>query len=119
MSSDIAALQPGIRSEIWHGWGWSGEQRMKFGGRKSIILNAVRNQLIGFRIFVADVGTQPRMLERLAASIMNNLYQQPSPFSDIPDRGTMLAPRWNSENSIIGENKGGVILHGFSPRLEI
>lgn len=116
---DIAAMQQGIRSEVWHGWGWSPEKRAEFEERKSIILNAVRKQLTGFRIFVADVGTQPRILERLEASIMNNLYQQPSPFCDIPDRGMMLAPRWNSENPIIAKNKCAVMLHGLPPCLEI
>ena len=87
---DIAAMQQGVRREIWHGWGWSPEKRAEFEERKSTIIDAVRKQLAGFRILVADVGTEPRILERLEASIMNNLYQQPSPFCDIPDRGMIL-----------------------------
>ncbi|MEA4884037.1 MAG: hypothetical protein VB144_10370 [Clostridia bacterium] len=50
---------------------------------------------------------------------MNNLYRQPSPFCDIPDRGMMLAPRWDSETPIIAENRCAVRLHGLPLYLEI
>ena len=111
---DVAAMQQGVRREIWHGWGWSPEKRAEFEDRKSTILDAVRKQLAGFRIFVADVGVQPRILERLEAAIMSSLYKQPVPFSDIPDKGMMLAPRWKSEAPIIVNNQCAVILYGLS-----
>ena len=110
---DIAAAQQGIRREIWHGWGYARNHRAEFEERKSIILDAVRRQLAGFCIFVTDMGKDPRVLERIEASIMNNLYQQPSPICDIPDRGMQLAPRWDSENLIIVKNKCAVVLHGL------
>ena len=116
---DIAAMQQGIRKEIWHGWGWSPEKRADFEKQRQEILNAAREQLQGFRIFAADVGTEPRILERLEASIMNNLYEQPSPFCDIPDRGMMLSPRWDSEAPIITENRCTVRLYGLPVHLEI
>jgi hypothetical protein len=116
---DIGAAQQGIRKEIWHGWGYAREHREVFKERKSVIVDAVREQLAGFRIFVADIGTQPRLLERLEASIMCNLYQQPSPICDIPDRGMQLAPRWDSENRIIVENNCKAVLHGLDAFLEI
>ncbi len=89
---DIDAMQQGVRREIWHGWGWSLAKRVKFEERKLVIHEAVNRQLAGFRIFVTDVGAQPRVLERLEASIMGNLYKQPAPFCNIPDKGMMLAP---------------------------
>jgi hypothetical protein len=98
---DITAMNEGIRKEIWHGWGWSPEKRTEYENRKLIIVDAARKQLAGFRIFVANVGTQPRLLERLEASIMNRLYQEPSPICDVPDKGMMLAPRWESEEIIV------------------
>jgi len=116
---DIAAMQQGIRKEIWHGWGWSPEKRADFEKQRQEILNAAREQLQGFRIFAADVGTEPRILERLEASIMNNLHKQPSPFCDIPDRGMMLSPRWDSEAPIITENRCTVRLYGLPVHLEI
>jgi len=84
---DITAAHEGIRKEVWHGWGYARKHRAEFKKRKSEILNAVRKQLSGFRIFIAEVGKESRIYERLEASIMNSLYQQPLPFCDIPDRG--------------------------------
>lgn len=62
---DLIAAQQGIRKEIWHGWGYAREHRDEFEGQKSKILEEVRRQLAGFRIFVADVGTERRLLERI------------------------------------------------------
>lgn len=116
---DISAAQIGNRREIWHGWGYARKHRSEFEERKSIILDAVRKQLVGFCIFVADVGKAPRVCERLEASVMNNLYQQLSPFCDIPDRGMQLSPRWDSEEPIIVKNSCAVSLHRLPLCLEI
>jgi hypothetical protein len=116
---DIAAAQQGIRKEIWHGWGYARKHRAEFEERKLIILDAVHRQLAGFRIFVTDIGIEPRMLERLEASIMNNLYQQPPPICDIPDRGMQLAPRLDSENPIVVNNNCSATIHGLTAILEI
>ena len=90
---DVPAAQQGIRKEIWHGWGCAHEHRNEFEARKPHILKAVRNQLANFRIVIADLGVEPRTLERLESAIITNLYQQPSPICDIPDRGMQLSPR--------------------------
>ncbi len=116
---DIAALQHGIRKEIWHGWGWTEEKRRQFENRKEAILQAARRQLSGFRIFVAQVPDYPRALERLEASIMDHLYRQPSPLCDVPDKGMMLAPRWDTEKPVIIKNRCTVILYGLPATLEI
>jgi hypothetical protein len=119
---DIAAAQQGVRKEIWHGWGYARNHREEFEGRKSIILDAVRKQLAGFRIFITDtVDTrrEARVLERFEAAIMGHLYQQPSPICDIPDRGMHLASRWDSENPIIVRNNCADLLHGLPALLEI
>lgn len=116
---DIGAAQQGIRKVIWQGWEYAREHRSEFEEQKSMILDAVQKQLAGFRIFVADVGKEARIHERLEASIMNNLYQQSSPICDIPDRGMHLEPRWDSEKPIIVKNKCEVCIHGLPPWLEI
>lgn len=116
---DIAAMKQGVRNEVWHGWGWTPDKKAEFEKRKTEILNAVQKQLTGFRIFIADIGTQPRILERLEASIMNNLYVQPAPFCDIPDKGMMLAPRWDSEIPITVKNICECRLFGLPTNLEI
>lgn len=116
---DIIAMQQGIRKEIWHGWGWTPAKRAEFEERKTLILDAVQKQLSGFRIFVTDIGTEARILERLEAAVMNHLYQQPSPLCDIPDKGMMLAPRWNVEFPVIIKNKCCSLLYGLPDHLEI
>jgi hypothetical protein len=115
----MGSLEHGIRKEIWHGWEYARNHRAEFEERKSEILNAVRKQLAGFRIFVADIGTEPRILERLEAAIMNNLYQQSSPFCDIPDKGMYLAKRLNSEIPITVKNNCSAVLHGLQAFLDI
>jgi hypothetical protein len=116
---DITALQQGIRKEIWHGWGWTPEKRTDYESRKVAIDDSARQLLAGYRIFVANITTQPRILERLEASIMNRLYEEPSPLCDIPDRGMMLAPRWESEGIVVVENEFPAILYGLPRNLEI
>lgn len=116
---DLTAVQQGIRKEIWHGWGYARKHRDEFEEQKSKILEAVRRQLAGFRIFVADVGTERRLLERIEASIMNHLSQQPSPYSDVPDKGMMLAPRWNDEPPMFMNSRSKAKLNGLPEWLEI
>ena len=110
---DITALQHGIRKELWHGWGWTEEKRRRFEGQKESVLHAVRKQLAGFRIFVAQVPERPRFLERLEAAIMDELYRQPPPLGEVPDKGMMLAPRWEPEKPITIKNRCSHLLHGF------
>ncbi len=115
---DISAVQQGVRKEIWHGWDYARRHREEFEEQRSIILDAVQKQLAGFRIFVTDI-EEPRVLERIEASVMNNLYKQQSPVCDIPDRGMRLAPRLPSEKSIVVKNNCNVLLHGLPVFLEI
>lgn len=116
---DIDAMKQGIRNLVWQGWGWTEEKRTEFEKRKSLIQDAVYKQLAGFRIFITDIGMQPRILERLEAAIMNNLYQQQSPFCDVPDKGMMIAPRWETEEPITIKNNCKVLLYGLPQSFEI
>jgi hypothetical protein len=115
---DVIAAQGGIRKEIWHGWGYAREHREEFEERKAMILDAVQKQLVGFRIFVTPM-REPRVLERLEASIMGNLYRQLPPICDIPDKNMYLAPWRSTEESIIVKNTCRVVLHGLPALLEI
>ena len=116
---DIEELQLGRRVEIWHGWGWTPEKISSFERRKEEIVGAAQRQMAGFRVFVADVGTAPRVLERLEAAIMNRLYNQPSPMSDIPDRGMHLSPKLEEEPTISVRIACPEILHGLPQSLAI
>ena len=116
---DMTALKEGLRKEVWHGWGWSPEKRTDFEERKMIILSAASKQLAAYRLFVANVDPQPRILERLEASIWNLLYKLPNPLCDIPDRGVMISPRWETETPIIVKNSCKVRLHGLPASFDI
>ena len=115
---DISAARQGTRKEIWHGWDYARNHRSEFEEGKSMILNAVEEQLGGFRLFITNMEA-PRILERLEASIMNNLYEQLPPICDIPDRGMQLSPRWESEDRIILKNDCPAIIYGLPSCLEI
>lgn len=116
---DMSAMQQGIRKEIWHGWGWTPEKHNEYERRKSELLEAARKQLAAFSIFVADVGTEPRILERIEAKIMYTLYENIHPFCDIPDKGMQLSPRWKRESSITAFMHCAVELYGIPKKLEI
>jgi hypothetical protein len=120
---DITAMKSGLRKEVWHGF-WMSKKRSRekvaeYKKRQREIQDAVRKQLAGFRIFVANIGNKPRILERLEAAIMENLYRQPMPLCDVPDKGMMLAPRWKSENPIVVKNNCPALIFGLSTYLEI
>jgi hypothetical protein len=116
---DMKSMNCGIRKEIWHGWGWSPEKRKSYEERKTELIAAVKKQLSEFRIFVADVETIPRILERLEAGIMNVLYEGISPYCDIPDKGMRLSPRWECEQPIIVEFLRQVELFGLPIKMVI
>jgi hypothetical protein len=48
-----------------------------------------------------------------------DLYNQPVPFCNIPDRGMMLSSRWSSENPIPMKNVCQFILYGLPIYFEI
>ena len=116
---DMTAITHGVRKEIWHGWGWTPEKRKDYEECKGNLVAAARRQLAAFRVFVTDVGTAPRLLERLEAAIMNALYGESPPYCEIPDRGMMLAPRWESEEPITARFRSEVTLFGLPPEIEI
>lgn len=116
---DIEAMQRGERKEVWHGWGWTEAKKIEFEKRRPEIMDAAHKQLAGLRIFVADVGTERRVLERMEAAIMALLYRQPAPLCKLPDRGMMLAPRRANESSMTVYSRCAVTLHGIPDRFEM
>lgn len=119
---DIVAMRQGIRREIWHGSfskKQSPERLRELELRKIEIQEAAKKQLNGFRIFAADIGVEVRIPERIEGAVMAALYAAPKPFSDVPDRGMLLMPRWNSETPILAFNICHQVLHCISPVFEI
>lgn len=116
---DIEAVEKGKRKEIWHGWGYARSHRDEFEENRTAILEAIESQLMRFRIFITSPGNEPRLLERIEASIMNNLYRQLPPVSEIPDEGMQLAKRWDSESPIVIQNTCGSFLYGLPEYLGV
>lgn len=127
MNGEYTVLDPdaasrGFRSEVWHGWGYARAHRAEFELRKAEILEAARQQLAAFRIFVADPSAainHLRALERLEAAVMASLYQQPAPFCDLPDRGMHLEPGKSTESRILVKNVSTVRLVGLPPLIDL
>ena len=119
---DVADLTRGIRTERWHGF-WSKkrlpEKEAEYDLRRDELEAIAREQMATCRIFAAEFTTERRLLERLEASIMDQLYNAPKPFCDIPDRGMMLAPRWKSEAPIVIISQTSRVLHGIQAEFEI
>ena len=119
---DVDALKQGVRHEIWHGFWYrprAAERTSDYEARRAELTESARTQLSSFRIFVANVGTAPRVLERLEAGIMQFLYAQPKPLCDIPDKGMMLARRHASEEPIEVLLSCSHTLHGLPLKLVI
>lgn len=91
---DLELLAQGIRCEIWQGTLW---QRCNPITKKEFesrgLRDVARLQMESSRIFAAEVSTAPRILERLEAELMRQLYAADPPFCDIPPRGMRLSSR--------------------------
>jgi hypothetical protein len=116
---DVPAARQGVRKEIWHGWGYARAHRHQFLERQTEITDAAKSQLGAFRIFVADPGHDRRLLHRTEAAIMGLLYDQPRPFSDLPDRGMALAGRHEDEPPIHVTSNTPHHLHGIPRTFDI
>jgi hypothetical protein len=124
MNGDYNVLDPskaeqGVREEIWHGWSYAKTHRSQFEERKLEIQEAVKEHLARFCLFVAEIGTERRLLERIEGSIMKHLSEQPPPYCSIPDQGMMLAPRWDHEIPRLMRNYSKVKIYGIPKILVI
>jgi hypothetical protein len=120
---DCADLQKGKRTEMWHGM-WTKkstntpEMRKSFHSRSVELLPACDKLLSTFRIFLAPLDVEKRILERLEAAIMNNLYSGEEPVCSIPDKGMFLAPRRKTEIPLIVDSVSSVSLLGLPKKFE-
>ncbi len=100
---DLDEMRQGKKIKIWPGF-WMKKDRKhlekEFFAREAEIKKSIQCQLSEYRIFLSEVPATPRLLERLEAAIMNHLYSLEAPFSTIPDKGMMLASRWENEQPI-------------------
>lgn len=94
---DAEQAQAGVRSEVWHGWGWSPkrikgrrwkgcpEQQMKqaeFARREAELQPALTRELAAFRIFVSnDLPKRERC--RIEGAIIRRLAADGAPLPDV------------------------------------
>lgn len=116
---DLESAENCVRKEIWHGWGWTYEKRLQFESGQESIREAANTQLAGFKLFVSNVPSEDRILERLEAAIMNELYELEKPYCDLPDRGMMLAPIRPDEKPISVTNVCHHHLYGLPTDFDI
>lgn len=118
---DARKFQTGERVEVWRGFWFrkrTHEMEQEFKNRYEEINLAASELLSAFRIFLAPLTTEKRVLERLEAAIMNNLYLGIGAVSHLPDRGMHLAPRRSDEEVFEVRSVAKVCLHGLPERFE-
>ena len=117
------SLQNGKRVELWHGM-WTKkstntpENKELFQSRDEELKPAIELLLSTFRIFLAPLKAERRVLARIEAAIMNILYSEAEPISTIPDKGMALAPRWAKEKPFLVNNILTVPLYGLPKTFE-
>ncbi len=119
---DMEAMKQGRRDEIWHGFFTRRRppaREMDFTSRQEEIQRAVAKQLAEFRIFVAPLAPEPRLLQRIESGIMRCLYDAPPPFSTIPDQGMSLSGRWRNEEAISVRNIEADKFHALPAEIEV
>ncbi|HEV8717152.1 MAG TPA: hypothetical protein VGX03_30570 [Candidatus Binatia bacterium] len=118
---DVTSLKNGVRNKVWQGFWFkkkSVEMRREYEGRAEEIRNAAEELLASYRIFIAPMPPIARVLERIEAAIMNNLYAADGLAAVIPDRGMALAPCRRDETLIRVKSISPVLLHGLPAEFE-
>lgn len=116
---DVDGVKLGVRTEVWHGWGWTDRKRKTFDESKKDLQDAARRQLQAFRIFATETSAENRVRERVEATVMKTLAGACEPFCNIPDVGMHLEPRHDDEEPIVAINRCERILHALPPQFEI
>lgn len=117
---DTESAKKGVRKLIWAGWTHATAHKKRVEARREPFIKAVRKQLSGFRIFVANLETAGRLHERLESSIMDALYASKSVHvRKLPDKGMQLSRRKGTEPIIRVKNVSKVTLYGLPETLEI
>lgn len=112
------SLQNGKRVAIWRGM-WTKkatntpEMKELFRSRRQGLEPAIEALLSTFRIFLAPLKAERRVLARIEAAIMDRLYSGIKPVNTLPDKGMHLAPRRVKEKPFVVHNAPAVHLHGL------
>lgn len=118
---DVPSFKSGIRKKVWQGFWFkkrSPEAQNEYQARADEIRTAAEELLQNYRVFLAPLPPNPRVLQRIEAAIMNTLYLASGPASVIPDRGMALAPRWPNETPIRVRSLSSALMHGLPCEFE-
>lgn len=120
---DAAAMRRGERRKVWPGFWYSKLRRPNlerdYSERSEQIAAALEKLLSGYRVFVAPLAPERRLLKRVEAAIMAVLYAADGPASVLPDRGMALAPRWPSEPVIRVKSVFPALIHGLPEEIDV
>lgn len=81
----------GKREQTWHGIAWTPEkdranQRAIFEIERQKRSGDIEALLLAFRIFLAPLDEEKRILERIETAIIKSLYSSEEPFRSFPDK---------------------------------
>ncbi len=120
---NAAAMKRGERKKVWPGFWYSKQRRQaleqEYSQRSSEIARALDELLSSYRVLVAPLPPERRLLQRVEGAIMAALYAAIGPAAVLPDRGMALAPRWPSEAPIRVRSISPVLIHGLPDELEV
>jgi hypothetical protein len=120
---DARRLAAGQRRVIWRGM-WTRKEtntpevRMLFQSRQERLQPQITSLLSAFRIFLAPLHDEERVLARVESAIMDCLYSAPTPMCSIPDRGMALAVRHADEPPFTVLNTRPPMLFGLPATFE-
>jgi hypothetical protein len=114
---DVPSIQEGKRKVVWPGFWFTKnippEQIEEYKNRRDEIKEATDDFLSNYRLFIAELPQSQRLLERIEAAIMFNLYAMTGPESKIPARGMKLTPKYNYELPILVQSRADSPFHGL------
>jgi len=117
---DVNEANAGRRVEIWHGFYFTKNESKKreFDEQRQLLLPSIFTMIKGLHIFFVPLNESRRVLSRIEAAIMNQLYNSSGITSDFPDKGMHLEPRWPEETAFRVIVEKSPIIHGLPAEFE-
>jgi hypothetical protein len=120
---DQKAFAAGKRLVVWPGF-WMKKSRPTdlcddFVRRADEIRAARERWLDGYRVFVASVGPEKRIRQRVEAGLMLAFLSAEPPACDMPDQGMSLSARWPWESPIHVKNMSTERVLGLPSEMDV
>lgn len=115
---DPENLKKGRLVRVWDGL-WRGAEAEIFIKRYAILFPKILKLLKSFRIYVAPLEYDARLLERIEAALAGHLYAQEGSIGKILEPGIRYKKRKENENPVLVEVKYNNRIIGLPPKLEV